>query len=223
MKAKEEFNGEKMTTTITKIKEIEEYKEEIDLDYTKTEIGQLLEGIHDGAHRTAEIVYGLRVFSRLDEDALKSADLNECLRSTLVIVKSSVDPEVTLTTDLDDNIPEINCFPGKLNQVFMNIITNAAQATVDPKNTKDKKEVSIKTSFDDQNVYVSIADTGIGIPDSIKQKIFDPFLTTKDVGSGTGLGLSIVLGIINDHKGTIEVKTEEGQGTEFLLTLSRTL
>ncbi|MGB0424854.1 MAG: sensor histidine kinase, partial [Flavobacteriales bacterium] len=176
-----------------------------------------------GANRTAEIVKGLRVFSRLDEDALKLANLNECISSTLVILKSSVGPEVKINKDLDPDLPEINCFPGKLNQVFMNVITNAVQATADPLNKKDVKTVIITSSFNETHVVVSIKDNGIGIPDSVKAKIFDPFFTTKEVGDGTGLGLSIVLGIVNDHKGNMTVESTEGEGTEFLLTLPRSL
>lgn len=200
-----------------------ELKEEVELDYVKGEIQQLLEGIQEGANRTAEIVKGLRVFSRLDEDALKKADLNECLESTLVILKSSINNQVQVRRKLSSDLPEINCYPGKLNQVFMNIITNGAQATMDLKNKKDERFVEVETTHDENHVFVRIADNGVGMPESVKAKIFDPFFTTKDVGEGTGLGLSIVLGIINDHNGKIEVNTQEGEGTEFLLTLPRTL
>ena len=103
----------------------------------------------------------------------------------------------------------------------MNIITNAAQAT--KKNGKEEKQVNISTSFDDHNVFIKISDNGIGIDERTKSKIFDPFFTTKEVGEGTGLGLSIVLGIINDHNGKIDVESSVGEGTEFLLTLSRSL
>ena len=87
----------------------------------------------------------------------------------------------------------------------------------------EDRRVEVKTSFDDQNVYISIRDNGSGMPPEVKSRIFEPFFTTKEVGQGTGLGLSIVLGIINDHKGRIEVNTAPNEGTEFILTLSRTL
>lgn len=201
--------------------EIEELKEELELDFIKNEIQSLIQGIEEGASRTATIVKGLRVFSRLDEDALKKASINECLESTLIVVKSAIDGAVIVDKRLDENLPSINCYPGKLNQVFMNIITNAAQAT--KKNGKEEKRVNINTSFDDQYVYISISDNGIGMDEKTKSKIFDPFFTTKEVGEGTGLGLSIVLGIMNDHNGKIEVESTVGEGTEFLLTLSRSL
>ncbi len=201
--------------------EIEELKEDIELPFIKEEISSLLNGIEEGANRTATIVKGLRVFSRLDEDALKRADVNECLDSTLIVVKSAIDGAVIVERNFDEDLPKINCYPGKLNQVFMNIITNAAQAT--KKNGKEEKIVQINSSHDDNFVYIRISDNGVGMDEKTKSKIFDPFFTTKEVGEGTGLGLSIVLGIMNDHKGKIEVNSTLGEGTEFLLTLSRSL
>lgn len=206
-----------------KIQEAKALAKEYDVDFLKVEIRQLLSGIGDGARRTAEIVKGLRIFSRLDEDALKRADVNECVRSTLVILKSSIKSESKVFEELDPELPEINCYPGKLNQVFMNILVNALQATAAANRPYEERRVEIKTSFDDENVYVNIKDNGTGMPPEVKAKIFDPFFTTKEVGQGTGLGLSIVLGIVNDHKGKIQVNTSPGEGTDFLLTLSRTL
>lgn len=194
-----------------------------DTDFLKEEIKQLMKGIGDGARRTAEIVKGLRIFSRLDEDTLKKADVNECLRSTLVILKSMVKTECKVYDDLAEDLPEINCYPGKLNQVFLNILVNAIQATAATGKPYDERRVDVSTRYSAESVFVSIKDNGTGMPPAVKAKIFDPFFTTKEVGQGTGLGLSIVLGIVNDHKGTIDVITSEGEGTEFLLTLSRTL
>jgi len=105
----------------------------------------------------------------------------------------------------------------------MNILVNALQATAASNKSYDERRVDVKTSFDDQKIYVSIRDNGAGMPPEVKSRIFEPFFTTKEVGQGTGLGLSIVLGIINDHNGRIEVKSIPGEGTEFILTLSRTL
>lgn len=207
----------------SKIQEAKALAKTYDIDFLKTEIKQLLSGIGDGARRTAEIVKGLRIFSRLDEDALKRADVNECVRSTLIILKSSIKSESKVFEELNPELPEINCYPGKLNQVLMNILVNALQATAAANRPYNERRVEIKTSFDEAHIYVSIKDNGTGMPPEVKTKIFDPFFTTKEIGQGTGLGLSIVLGIINDHKGKIEVNTSPGEGTEFLLTLSRTL
>src|SRR5699024_9819709 len=111
-------------------------------------------------------------------------------------------------------IPLIECYPGKINQVFMNLLTNSIQALKAEKNKKDKR-ISIVTKNGDENVSVLISDNGPGIPKDILHKIFDPFFTTKGVGKGTGLGLSIVYSIINKHGGTIKAYSEEGRGVEF--------
>lgn len=206
-----------------KVRGIHQLSKELELPFIRSEIGQLLKGIEDGANRTSAIVRGLRVFSRLDEDALKKADVNECLISTLIILKSNMRGEATIIEDLDESMKEISCFPGKLNQVFMNIINNAVQATAGLGRTKEERKIWITTRFEPELVTIRIKDNGVGIPDDVKQRIFDPFFTTKEVGEGTGLGLSIVLGIINDHHGKIEVESQEGVGTEFIITLPSNL
>lgn len=202
-----------------KVDQAKALAEELELPYIREEIDQLLRGIRDGASRTAEIVKGLRVFSRLDEDALKKADINEGIRSTLIILKSTIKSEAPVEIKLADNLPEIECYPGRLNQVFMNIISNALQATAATGRPYEERKVTVSSELLGSSIVVRIADNGTGIPEHVKARIFDPFFTTKEVGKGTGLGLSIVLGIMNDHNGAIDVKTKEGEGTEFILTL----
>lgn len=211
------------TNIVGKLSEISELKEELELDYVRDEIDQLLNGITDGAERTAEIVKGLRVFSRLDEDALKMANINECLESTLVILRSNFKSVCVIEASYDENIKEIHCFPGKLNQVFMNILNNAVQATTYTENPSDKRRVDVITKLAADNVVITIKDNGNGIKPEDQSKIFDPFFTTKKVGEGTGLGLSIALGIMHDHQGTIEVNSTLGVGSEFILTLPTNL
>ncbi|NNE56275.1 MAG: GHKL domain-containing protein, partial [Flavobacteriales bacterium] len=206
-----------------KLDEVEGLKEELEIGFIRKEIDQLLQGINEGAERTSEIVKGLRVFSRLDEGALKKASMNECLDSTLVILKSNLKGECTLVKEYEIDLPLINCFPGKLNQVFMNIITNGAHAAKASGKPREERMVKVQTKSTDEAVIVSIADNGVGIPEDVKSRIFDPFFTTKEVGEGTGLGLSIVLGIINDHNGSITVNSTVGQGTEFVITLPKDL
>ncbi len=200
-----------------KLKEVLAFKEQIDYNYIQTEIKQLLKGIADGAERTAEIVKGLKTFSRLDESDLKPADINEGIQSTLVILRNSVPDHVEIVTEYGE-LPMVECFPGKINQVFMNILNNALQA-MNPRTKDQKDQLRVKTSADDLFVYVSIADSGPGMPEEVKSRIFEPFFTTKDVGEGTGLGLSIVFKIVETHGGTIQVNTKLGKGTEFLVTL----
>jgi len=199
------------------VKSVEAFKKEIDFDYIRNEIVELLTGIEDGAVRTAEIVKGLKTFSRLDESDLKPADLNEGLQSTLILLRNSVPDNVEVETELDD-LPPVECFPGKINQIFMNIISNALQA-MKVVQKDEKHHLIIKSHFDEKNVYFSIKDSGPGMTDSVKSRIFEPFFTTKDVGEGTGLGLSIVFKIIETHGGNIDVNTAPGSGTEFLISL----
>ena len=202
-----------------KIETLKKKYKEYDIDFVKEEVVQLLAGIEDGAKRTAEIVRGLRVFSRMDRNELVSADINECLYSTLVVMKNMTKAEVTLNVDLGDNIPKIDCYPGKLSQVFMNLVTNAVQATrIDGRQPKDRI-INVKSFMQDNRICVTIEDNGTGIPEDLQQKIFEPFFTTKGVGEGTGLGLSIVAGIIGDHKGAISFESISGKGTTFLVTL----
>ena len=199
-------------TVAAKLAEIAELKEEIEIDYVIDEIQMLIKGIEDGARRTAEIVKGLRNFSRLDETDLKRANVNEGIESTLVLLHSTYKDHVEITRNYGE-LPEIECFPGQLNQVFMNLLTNAIQAIT------ERGTIDITTRSSGDRVRISIKDSGGGIPQELLGKIFDPFFTTKEVGKGTGLGLSISLGIIEKHHGTMEVESEPGRGTEFIITL----
>lgn len=194
-----------------------------DMPYVKSEIDMLMKGIHEGARRTAEIVKGLRIFARADRDTLVKANINECMEATLVVMKSSFKEEVTLTVDLDPNLPELDCYPGKLNQVFVNIIGNAVHATrMDGRDKKDR-QIAVKTWADENHLFVSVKDNGKGMDEETKERIFEPFYTTKGVGEGTGLGLSITLGILEEHKGNVHVNTEQNKGTEFLIEIPRNL
>jgi two-component system, NtrC family, sensor kinase len=191
----------------------EKLPDEKEINIVLKEVEDLLRGIEEGAVRTAEIVKGLRNFSRLDQDALKKASLNEGIESTLTLLHSTYKDRIEIVKDLG-NIPEVECFPGQINQVFMNLLSNAIQAIVG----NGKIFVSTATASENK-VSVTIRDTGSGIPEKIRLKIFDPFFTTKDVGKGTGLGLSISYGIIQKHHGTIEVVSEDGAGSTFIITL----
>lgn len=191
-------------------------KNELDFDALNDEIKTLLSSIKTGANRTTEIVKSLRTFSRLDEASLKRANIEEGIDATLVILRSQLKDRVEVIKQYS-NIPEIMCYPGQLNQVFMNIISNAGQAI------KGQGKIWITTTQDDENIIVSIKDDGSGMPPEVKKRIFEPFFTTKEVGEGTGLGLSIVIGIIEKHKGKIDVESEVGKGTEFIIKISKNL
>ncbi len=203
------------------LSEIDSYKKKIDLEYLKTEIGTLLMGIEDGAKRTAEIVSGLKNFSRLDESDIKEVNVNEGIESTLVILRSSVPANVEIVTKLSD-VPVIECYPGKLNQVFMNVLSNAIYA-MKHKNPNEKNYLTISSYTSGEKVCVSFEDTGIGMTKEVQEKIFEPFFTTKDVGEGTGLGMSIVFKIIQSHHAKLEIDSQPDVGTKMTLILNKKL
>ncbi len=192
--------------------DVQKFNEQTDIDFVLIEVNDLLRGIEEGASRTSEIVKGLRNFSRMDQHVVKKADLNEGIESTLTLLHSTYRDRIEVIKDLG-KIPEIDCFPGQINQVFMNLLSNAVQAI------NGGGKIFIKTSADQNNVRIAIKDTGSGMTEEIRTKIFDPFFTTKEVGKGTGLGLSISYGIIEKHHGKLEVFSQPGQGAEFVITL----
>lgn len=192
----------------------------LDLEFTMKEIEELLSGIEDGAVRTSEIVKGLRIFSRMDGDETTDANLNDLLESTLVILRSSLKDEVTLSVDLAPNLVPISCQPGKLNQVFMNLITNAAQATQGKPASERHVRVRSRMLKDGSHTWVQVAveDDGKGMSEEVLADMFDPFFTTKEVGEGTGLGLSIVRGILDDHHAKLDIDSAPGKGSTFLIS-----
>lgn len=201
------------------IDEIEGFKQQIDLAFVNNEITSLLSGISEGAKRTAEIIRSLRNFSRVDETDMKPIDLNEGLQSTLVLVRNNMPDNLTVVKELG-NLPKVECQPGKINQVFMNLVSNAIQAIKTREVQREEEFLTIKSWYIDQQVKISIKDSGIGMTEEVKHRIFEPFFTTKDIGEGTGLGLSIVFSIIESHKGHIDVLSKVGEGTEFIITLN---
>lgn len=202
----------------SQFEEIEAYKKQIDLGFINNEITSLLSGISEGAKRTAEIIRSLRNFSRVDETDMKAIDINEGLLSTLVLVRNTLPDNLVVVKDLG-NLPKVECMPGKINQVFMNLVSNAVQA-IKSKDVQAQEEfLTIRSWYNNQQVFISIKDSGTGMSEEVKHRIFEPFFTTKDIGEGTGLGLSIVFSIIEKHKGHIEVVSEVGKGTEFIITL----
>ncbi|MEL6632639.1 MAG: ATP-binding protein [Bacteroidota bacterium] len=213
------------------IQQVESFAEEIEAPYLFEEMELLLQGIEDGAVRTKEIVDGLKIFSRTGQESFKLVDIHQGLDSTLTLLNNKLKDRIHIEREYAD-IPHIECMPGKLNQVFMNIISNGIQAiekraeAEDRINQSEIGTVSIRTEATvnclpgkRDCLKIILSDTGTGIPEKIKNKIFDPFFTTKDVGEGTGLGLSISFGIIEKHQGRIIVESKEGEGSTFTLIL----
>jgi signal transduction histidine kinase len=193
-------------------------KTEYDYDYLKEEIEFLLKGINEGSSRTAEIVKGLRIFSRVDEDDLKRADINEGLDSTITIINNQLNGKIKINRNYG-NLPLVECYPGKLNQVFLNLLSNAIYAIHDKFKEVAGGEVVISTHTQDNSVLISFKDNGVGMNDATMKKLFEPFFTTKPVGEGTGLGLSISYNTVKKHNGTISVKSVQDEGTEFIIEI----
>ena len=179
---------------------------------------ELLEDVRYGIVRITEIVNGLRSFSRHDEAEVKETDLNESFDSALLILKNKYKNKTEIIKEMDETLTPIQCFPGQLNQVFVNLINNAIDAI------DETGEIKIKAiNLNDDSIEIRISDNGTGMPDDVKDKIFDPFFTTKEIGKGTGLGLSISHGIIEKHRGTIKVESKMGVGTTFIINLPKKL
>ena len=201
----EEGNGDQ--------EKISALKDELDYDFMIKDLPKLIQSCEDGAKRTRDIVLGLRNFSRIEEAKLKEVDITEGIDRTLDLLKGELKSKVSVVKKYA-KAPLINCYPGQLNQVFMNIIVNSIHAI------EDRGELTIQTKITENKfIEISFKDSGKGIGKEAIEKIFDPFFTTKDIGKGTGLGLSISYGIVQKHEGTIKVNSKVGEGTEFVITL----
>lgn len=200
--------------------EVIDHSKEIDATYLFEEIDLLLKGIEEGAARTKKIVDGLTTFSQIGMDAFSTMDINEGLDAMLMLMKKHFRDKIQLQLEMGV-LPKIECIPGKINQVFMNIVQNAIQAVEKKIETgyATSGMVTIRTLHTDQQVEVHIIDDGIGMKAETLTRIFEPFFTTREVGSGVGLGLSTAYAIIEQHGGNIEVKSLYGQGSEFIVTL----
>lgn len=208
-----------------RLKELKQYCQEIDAPFLFEEMAMLLAGIEEGAQRTKQIVDGLKVFSRSDTDSFKMADVHQGIEATLTLLSNNLKKRVQVHKSFA-SLPQIECMPGKLNQVFMNIMSNALQAMEKQHSAQDQEMIGdlyISTTEaslrNEPAIQIDIRDTGPGIPGNIQHKIFDPFFTTKDVGQGTGLGLSISFGIIDKHRGTIEIIPSKEGGALFRIIL----
>ena len=216
--------------------ELQAHLDQLDVNFMVEDAFKLLESLKIGADRIRQIVVSLRNFSRLDEADMKSVDLHEGIDSTLLILKPKLCGEesaqpIEIKRHYGE-LPKVECYPSQLNQVFMNILANAADAIEDrnlsllgQKQSAIPSTICIQTnqtvsSMGTEQIVITIEDNGPGIPESVQTKLFDPFFTTKPVGKGTGLGLSISHQIIVEkHKGSIVCESEIGQGTRFVITI----
>ena len=188
--------------------ELAALRKKLKIDFIAGDSRHLVEESLEGAERVKTIVQGLRSFSRIDQAQRVAADINECLESTINIIWNELKYRCEVQKEYGD-LPRTVCNPQQLNQVFMNLLLNAAQAI------EKQGVIRIRTWAEGGWVHVAISDTGSGIPADKINRIFEPFFTTKEVGKGTGLGLSIVYDIVKKHKGDIQVESEAGKGTTF--------
>jgi two-component system NtrC family sensor kinase len=189
-------------------REISALTQAMDVDFVQEDLPELIKESEDGLVRIKKIVQDLKDFSHVSETEMQWANVENGLESTLNVVWNELKYKAEVVKDYG-GIPEIECIPSQLNQVFMNLLVNAAQSI------QERGVITLRTRQSGDNIYVEIADTGAGIPPQILNRIFDPFFTTKPVGTGTGLGLSITHGIIRKHNGRIEVDSAPGEGTRF--------
>jgi two-component system NtrC family sensor kinase len=191
---------------------VKQARKALKIDFIMGDISSLIRESQDGAERIKKIVQDLKSFSRVDEAEQKLADINAGLESTLNIVWNELKYKATVNKEYGD-LPRIKCNPGQLNQVFMNMLVNAAHAI------EKQGEIGIRTWAENGTINVEVSDTGCGIPPEKINRIFEPFYTTKEIGKGTGLGLSIAYDIVKKHSGTIDVASEVGKGTRFTVSI----
>ena len=194
------------------IQALKAYEDDIDIEYILEDINDLIGDCREGTDRIKKIVLDLKDFAHPGEDKIQTLDINNGLESTLNVVNNEIKYKATVQK-LFGEIPTIKGYPQQLNQVFMNILVNAAQAI------EKKGEIVVRTCRVEDQVEVKISDTGSGIAPENLQKIFDPFFTTKDVGKGTGLGMNIAYNIVKKHHGTIAVDSQVGKGTTFTIRI----
>ncbi|WP_413166684.1 ATP-binding protein [Capilliphycus salinus ALCB114379] len=203
--------------------EIQEKTEEIDLNFVKEDLPRLIRSMQTGTQRISQIVSSLRSFSRLDEAEMKWVDLHTGLDNTLMMVEgklkaSAKSPEIKVIKEYGE-LPEVECYAGQLNQVFLSLIANAIEALNESQIPQPTLTIRTQYFAESSHIQVQVQDNGKGIDPTIQDKIFDPFFTTKPVGQGVGLGLSISYSIIEKHQGHLQYFSEWGKGTTFQIEI----
>ena len=207
---------EQGSATPEAVQAVRSAEEQMDLPYIVEDAPKAIAQGLEGVGRVAHIVRAMKDFSHVDRGTMSAADLNAGLQSTLTVARNEYKYVAELETDFGD-LPPVDCYQGELNQVFLNLVVNAAHAIAD---TGQRGRITVRTRADGDHVEIAIGDTGTGIPEAIRTRIFDPFFTTKEVGKGTGQGLYIAHQIVvHKHRGTLRFETAAGQGTTFFLRI----
>ena len=219
----DQYRGVRPDHAAEDMERIRNMEKEMDLEYTSKEILELLSGISEGAMRTTEIVRGLRIFSRLDEAEFNKSNVIEGLESTLILLNSAMQNDVSIEREYAD-LPMIDCSPGKLNQVFMNIIGNGIYAVLKRPDKQIPGKLIIRATDAGDYIRISFIDNGCGMSKKTLENMFEPFFTTKPVGEGTGMGMAISYGIIvNEHKGKLYAESEPGVGSTIHIEIPKNL
>jgi len=195
---------------------------EADVEYLADEIPRAIEQSLGGIDRVRKIVQSMKEFSHPGVEGMTSIDLNKSIESTITVASNEWKYVAEIVTEFDANLLPVPCLPGEINQVVLNMIVNASHAIADVvgDGSGEKGTITIRTSMDDEFVEIQITDTGSGIPETARGKIFQPFFTTKEVGKGTGQGLSIAHGVVTKkHGGTLRFESKIGSGTTFFIRL----
>lgn len=206
----------------TLVREVDRVLDEADIAYLTDEIPMAIEHTLEGVERISKIVRAMKEFSHPGRAEKVPTDLNKAIESTVTVARNEWKYVAELETDFDPSLPLVPCMPGEFNQVILNMIINAAHAIKDARGNGQKALglIRISTSKKDDTVQIRISDSGVGIAPDIQSQIFDPFFTTKEVGKGTGQGLAICFPVIVDkHGGSIDIESEVGKGTDFIITL----
>jgi len=205
---------------LSKVREkVDNALEEADIDYLKEELPEAIVRSQHGIADVARIVLSMKEFSHPSLKEKSPADINAALQNTALIARNEWKHIAELQEDLSDDLPEVFCYPGELNQVFLNMIVNAAHA-IEDRDLAEPGVIGIRSTTKGNSVEIRISDTGVGLSEELRARVFEPFFTTKEVGKGTGQGLAISWDIIvNKHGGTIDIESEPGKGTTFIMTL----
>jgi signal transduction histidine kinase len=194
------------------VKNIHRLKEEVDFNFIKEDLDSIFSETKEGIERILSIIADLKFFAHKEQDEKALVDIHNCIDSTLNVIHNEIKYKAEIVKQYS-NLPKIKCYPQRVNQIITNLIINAAQAI------EKTGTITIKTYIENNFCVIKISDTGEGIPDNVKDKIFDPFFSTKPVGKGTGLGLHVVYDLVKKHDGKIKLDSQEGKGTSFFIYL----
>jgi two-component system NtrC family sensor kinase len=192
--------------------ELRKIKKDIDFEYVKEDLADLINESKEGLGHVRRIVADLKDFSRVDQSGWQIADLEKCIDTTLNVVSNEIRYKATVVKEYG-HPPLVECVPGQINQVLMNLVVNASQAF------PERGQITLRTGEEGMYVWIEVQDDGVGIPPENLQRIFEPFFTTKPVGTGTGLGLSVCYNIVRKHEGELTVRSEVGKGSCFRILL----